>query len=138
MVSDEFIELCTILESRAKDHEEGREFALGGLSRKLTGDSIRPTSNLKSFDDILAGEHSAVSVRDIGDEEQDEEQDFRSVACHASATLRKSFMVHWEMVQAWVLIEMFLLRKRTKGTEQKHHSLLFASIPFEAKTTPLM
>ena len=56
----------------------GGGFELGGMSWKQTrGDEIRPTA--KAFDVILTGDHGAVSVRDIGDEEQNEEQDFWSV-----------------------------------------------------------
>ena len=61
IVSDEWIKLCTILETRAKDQEgwttRGR-FALGGLSRTRNQsqvEEIRPTG--KVFDVILTGEH---------------------------------------------------------------------------------
>ena len=36
---------------------------------KLRGDEIRPTA--KVFDVVLSGDRGAVSVRDIGDDEQD-------------------------------------------------------------------
>jgi hypothetical protein len=53
----------------AKD-QEGEGIALGGLSRMQTqGDEIHQRVNV--FDVISTGDHGAVSVREIGDDEQD-------------------------------------------------------------------
>jgi hypothetical protein len=45
-------------------------FALRGLSRKQTQGFVQ-RRRVNAFDVILTGDHGAVSVRDIGDEEED-------------------------------------------------------------------
>jgi hypothetical protein len=64
---DEFIKLCTILERRRAT----RFWTRRAVEEANSGYEIRPTVNLKAFDVVLTGDHGAVSVRNIGDDEQD-------------------------------------------------------------------